>query len=175
MVAISAAIAFCAVTAVAASPKSKVNAPLYTFRMEQASSNMNFLPTAMNGFEYTTEEGYTLDCNTGGCCNNSGVIYGTGYYTCPDETCEHCLTYYPAQTCEFTCHETCPITCHMTCPITCEYTCPYTCKLTCADTCPYTCEPTCPETCLVTCATCNPTCTDTCYQTCCITTQCIVP
>ena len=175
MVAISAAIAFCAVTAVAASPKRGVNAPLYTFRMEQASSNMNFLPTAVNAFEYTTEKGYVLDCDTGGCCTNGGVVYDTGCYTCPDDTCEHCPTYFPAQTCDYTCPETCPVTCHETCPVTCEHTCPYTCKLTCADTCPYTCESTCPETCLVTCATCNPTCTDTCYKTCYFTTQCVVP
>jgi hypothetical protein len=130
--------------------------PLYTFRMEQASSKMSFLPTTVNGFDYTTEKGYTLDCDTGSCYTINGVIFGTGYYTCPDDTCEHCLTYSPAVTCEDTC---------ITCPPTSEDTCPPTC----GDTCP----PTCPETCPNTCQ--GYTCEDTlCYVTCCYNTYCIV-
>jgi hypothetical protein len=35
--------------------------PLYTYRMEQASNKMHFLPTEMNGFTYIAEKGYTLD------------------------------------------------------------------------------------------------------------------
>jgi hypothetical protein len=48
-----AAIALLAVT-VTASPWSS-NTPLYTYRMEQVSSKMNFLPTEQSIFAYTTE------------------------------------------------------------------------------------------------------------------------
>ncbi|MBU7026897.1 MAG: hypothetical protein HXS48_08140 [Theionarchaea archaeon] len=46
---VSMAVAFLAVTCVTASPRTS-NTPLYTFRMEQASSEMNFLPTAVRVF-----------------------------------------------------------------------------------------------------------------------------
>ncbi len=138
------------------------NTPLYMFRMEQASSKMNFLPTAINCFDYTTEKGYTLNCNIGRYCNNMGVLYDTGYSTCPDETCEHCLTYPPGVTCP----NTSCATCASTCPNTCKSTCPNTCKSTCPNTCPYTCPNTC-ATCPATCATCD--------YTCCVNTICLNP
>ena len=144
MVVVSAAIAFCAVTAVAASPKREVNAPLYTFRMEQASSNMNFLPTAMNGFEYITEKGYVLDCAGKEYCNNVKPLASEN----PDTVCT-CIII----TCEETCY-TCS-TCDSTCPATCPYTCDdATCNA--GQTCPYTCSETCPVI----------TCSSTCWETC---------
>ena len=54
---------FLAVVAVTAHSQ-PLNTPLYTFRMEQASGEMNFLPTEKNTFIYTSEKGYTLECNT---------------------------------------------------------------------------------------------------------------
>ncbi|MBU7022559.1 MAG: hypothetical protein HXS40_00200 [Theionarchaea archaeon] len=124
--------------------------PLFTLRMEQASSKMSFLPTVMNGFTYNTENGYTLNrCAVGYC----GVgLRGT------DATC------HPS--CD-TCAATCPDTCYNTCPDTCNSTCPVTCPATCYSTCPYTCddpvtcqgEHTCEETCGYTCPfTCGGTC-----------------
>lgn len=50
------------ITAVTAA-SSILNTPLFMYRMEQASSEMNFLPTAMNTFIYTTEKGCTLQYN----------------------------------------------------------------------------------------------------------------
>jgi hypothetical protein len=54
------------------------NTPLFTFRMEQASSEMNFLPTVVNGFIYTTENGYTLNSAAG----NGGILEVTVGRTC---------------------------------------------------------------------------------------------
>lgn len=39
------------------------HSPLYTFRMEQTSSEMNFLPAERNDFVYTAEKGYELNCD----------------------------------------------------------------------------------------------------------------
>lgn len=133
------------------------NTPLYTVRMEQASSKMNFLPTAVSGFIYTAGEGYTLDCEASASCSNCVPLVSGGVNTC----------------------ETCPghITCWNTCPDTCEPSCEGTCfEPTCSSTCPVTCEtctqPTC-ETCETcsTCVTCPSTCStckgqDTCWDTC---------
>jgi len=44
--------------------------PLYTYRIEQASSKMNFLVTERNVYSYTTESGYEL---------NYGTIRGWGF------------------------------------------------------------------------------------------------
>ena len=38
--------------------------PLYTYRMEQESSRMNFLATERNTFSYTAESGYELNYDT---------------------------------------------------------------------------------------------------------------
>lgn len=123
--------------------------PLYTVRMEQHSNNMNFLPTAVHGFTYTTENGYTLDYDVPKYCG--GVVpLGT------DATC------FP------TCLNTCPNTCDETCPNTCDYTCD-TCEETCPFTCPITCWVSCYGTCFgETCDFCEPTSYDTCTgpQTC---------
>ena len=129
-------LAVLAVTAVASS--STTNTPLYTLRMEQASNKMNFLPTAVNEFIYTAENGYQLNYGfTDDCC-----VAGS-----PDDTYELTCDYYK------TCWDTCPRTCQGS---TCTPTCPATCNdPTCPATCPVTCDdPTCPWTC------------DTCYQTC---------
>jgi len=133
------------------------NTPLYTVRMEQASSKMNFLPTAVSGFIYTAGDGYTLDCEASASCSTCVPLVSGGVNTC----------------------ETCPghITCWNTCPDTCEPSCEGTCfEPTCSSTCPVTCEtctqPTC-ETCETcsTCVTCPSTCStckgqDTCWDTC---------
>ncbi len=108
---------------------SQVNTPLYALRMEQASSKMNFLPTEMNGFTYSTEQGYIFDYGAQGCCGGATP---------------NLVTF---RTCDGTCTEpTCPDTCRLTCDDpTCANTCPATCPLTC-DTCDQTCA-SCEETC----------------------------
>jgi len=45
------------VVAAVTADSSATNTPLYMMRMEQVSSKMNFLPTTMNTFTYTTENG----------------------------------------------------------------------------------------------------------------------
>jgi hypothetical protein len=132
-----------AMTFVAAS-SSASNTPLYTYRMEQTSSKMNFLPTAMNPFAYTTEKGYQLNIDIAGCCSISNQpsteeetceTCDPGEYTCSSHTCwSTCLLVH---TCQSTCWHTCPNTCS-----TCGFTCGgYTCKQTCEEpTCPWTCQ-----------------------------------
>jgi hypothetical protein len=124
--------------------------PLYTFRMEQASSKMNFLPTETSSFTYTAEIGCTVTYAVERYCGFAMPLMTTPYdtlcETCGPETCDTC------QTCEETCEETCYPTCQNTCWQTCN-------------------DPTCPGTCPVTCSTCNPTCTEptcptTCWDTC---------
>lgn len=135
-----------AVTAVTASSVTS-NTPLYTYRMEQQSSKMNFLSTEMNDFTYTAEKGYTILFDSTGC---SSAQPCSTY-----DTCSECTTI------EITCWS-CWNTCWNTCPATCESTCPNTCG-TCAQTCPNTCKNTCPSTCW---STCPNTCWDTCWNTC---------
>jgi hypothetical protein len=90
--------------------------PLYTLRMEQASGEMNFLPTETNGFYYTAENGYTLNYDAS----------GRGYNVERLDTYQYTCEFYP------TCNYTCPVTCGKTCPYTCDgHTCPYTCVYTC--------------------------------------------
>lgn len=115
--------------------------PLYTIRMEQASSEKHFLPTEKSNFIYTTENGYTL-------------LNGAGYGS----------AYVPAiETVGNTCWDSCDGTCEITCWETCDYTCPVTCGNTCPNTCPNTCQNTCPNTCSTCQLTCPYTCQDTCY------------
>ena len=128
---VSVSVVLLAVATVTASIRN-ANTPLYTLRMEQASSKMNFLPTEMTEFTYTTEEGYMMD-HGAGCCNGIYPNAETEYQTCR-ETC--------GSTCD-TC-ETCLGTCPDTCPSTCGSTCPNTCPNTCSNTCS-TCNPTCDE------------------------------
>ena len=144
---------FFAVTAVTASmPTCKT--PLFAYRMEQQSSKMCFLPTAVNGFTYTTEDGYTLDIDSTGavCVRPEGTLWDSCDGTCDDtcwETCWYsCEGSTCAQTCPYTCWSTCPNTCQNTCPSTCQNTCPYTCWNTCEETCGGTCfGATCWDTC----------------------------
>ncbi len=122
-----------------------LNTPLYTFRMEQASSKMNFLPTIMNGFTYTTENGHTLNYDATGYCGMPLDV--TSGKTC-EGTCQGQETCQGYNTCDLTCWSTCPNTCGSTCPLTCD-TCDHTCG---------TCE---------TCITCRVTCIgSTCWETC---------
>lgn len=151
VIAASAVFVALAVTCVASS--SVNTTPLYTLRMEQASSKMHFLPTAVNGFTYTTEKGYI--CGIVGCCN--GTLLGT-FDTCSECTTIEITCYTCPPTSWSTCPNTCLYTCRNTCPNTCQNTCPNTCN-TCNPTCPYTCQNTCPNTCWNTCwNTCEYTC-----------------
>jgi hypothetical protein len=142
---ISIAIVSLAITTVTAS-LSTSNTPLYTFRMEQSSSKMNFLPTEMNTFTYTTENGYGLNYDILGCCGAEPLIM-TYQYTCEFyptcETCNTCSTCSTCSTCGgWTCDPTgCQITCGSSCGGTCS-TCEETCERTCGETsCPINCMP----------------------------------
>ena len=142
--------------------------PLYTVRMEQASSKMNFLPTAANEFMYTSEKGYTLSYDAAGWCG--AHFLNTGDPTCPTNCPDTCNPTCDNPTCPVTCHETCNPTCdNPTCPVTCGETHWKTCS-TCEETCEHTCPLTCDDiTCLPTCSsgfTCLETCPDTCPVTC---------
>ena len=148
------AVGFLAVTAVTASGQTS-STPLYTFRMEQASSEMSFLPTERNTFLYIAEKGHTVTYDVTGCCNAVPLITG-GAYTCG--TC--------GRTCPNTCYSTCVSTCSSTCVSTCPETCVNTCH-TCVSTCSSTCVSTCSSTCVSTCPyTCGNTCANTCWDTC---------
>jgi hypothetical protein len=171
-----------AAACVSASP-SEHTTPLYTVRMEQASSEMNFLPTAVNGFTYNTRKGFTVNHEGSACCSAQLLSTGSvdtcyGYSTCDGsytcwQTCygythggATCLPSYCAWTCT-------PETCS---PTYCSFTCVFidTCMGTCSSTCPSTCQTclgqgyTCDVTsCQSTCSTCDqPTCPDTCWDTC---------
>lgn len=157
--------ALLAVTAVTASAWRPSHTPLYTMRMEQASSEMNFLSTARNSFAYTTGRGYELNCNVAGYCGAgpagevsvSGPCIQTECYTCWPTCVSTCST----------CVSTCPSTCSSTCGNTCGNTCDdSTCGNTCPNTCGSTCGNTCPSTCVSTCVTCVYTCWGTCAATC---------
>ncbi len=93
--------------------------PLHTMRMEQASSEMNFLPTAVNEFTYTTEKGNNL---------NYGLPRKYGDVV-------PCDTWQQPYTCIYsTCEDTCETCDAPTCPDTCGYTCDDpTCGGTCDD------------------------------------------
>ncbi|MBU7026332.1 MAG: hypothetical protein HXS48_05270 [Theionarchaea archaeon] len=132
----SVAFVFLAITCVTASSWTS-NTPLYTLRMEQASSKMNFLPTERNTFTYETEGRYVLN-SCGYCdgakplnpytcatcdeyyCDNPSLCYGTCYSTCPG-TCSTCVTCNTCSgpTCEGTCY---PTECPWTQWVNCKYT-----------------------------------------------------
>jgi hypothetical protein len=142
----------CVATVVTAT--SRTDTPLYTVRMEQASSKMNFLPTAVTTFTYTSEQGYTVDHDVSGGYCGIGPLH-TGYNTCQNTCPETCEPGTCDQTCPFTCWNTCEETCPSTCTETCPYTCDdFTCSSTCEETCPNTCN-TCWNTCWYTCLTCK--------------------
>ena len=119
IVVVSASVLLLAITAVTAHNRT-VNIPLYTLRMEQVSSEMNFLPTEMNSFTYTAENGYNLNCvaPTEFCGAKPldiflGTLGGptcelfTTKHTCEDEEC----IWTGAFTCPHTCFDTCWGTC----------------------------------------------------------------
>lgn len=121
--------------------------PLYTLRMEQVSSENSFLPTLVNPFTYSAEEGYTLNYGfSEGCCGATPLSQTfqptCEFYNTCDETCSTC-----PNTCWQTCQDTCPNSCSPTCPNTCPSTCPSTCLSTCPYTCSYTCGVSCKTGC----------------------------
>jgi hypothetical protein len=154
---------------------------LYTVRMEQASSEMNFLPTEQHNFTYTTEHGCTVDYTVSEYCSITGIL-GTGSL----DTCYGYPTCEGFSTCWQTCNGwwthngyTCSISCggwtctpHTCCTSCGNFTCVaiLTCMGTCIQTCPETCDTcqghgwTCNATgCQNTCSTCDqPTCSITC-------------
>lgn len=143
---------------------SVVSTPLFTMRMEQASNDMNFLPTLVMKFSYMTEKGYNMTCNFASCL---GLCSGASATSFGRPTCEPVCT-SEGNTCDsYTCLETCPQTCTntcSTCPVTCLNTCPATCPNTCSSTCD---DPTCQNTCPNTCTGCvRPTPAPTGPQTC---------
>lgn len=107
------------VAAAGVSAASWTKTPLYTYRMEQASNTMHFLPTKMNTFSYTAEKGYTLTHSAGTnslispqwtvietCPNTCVNTCGTCALTC--ETCDTCgETIYGTPTCKYTCQPSC--------------------------------------------------------------------
>ena len=133
---------------------------LFTYRMEQTSKEMKFLPTEMKGFTYSAEKGYTLSYEATG--KNAGPLAPYTSNTCDEDMC----TPTNSGTCYDTCPRTCVDTCLSTCPSTCNQetcnTCYRTCRNTCGHTCLNTCDrPTCIESCERVCWT-----WDTCYISC---------
>ena len=119
---------FTAVITVVAS-SSSFSTPLYTIRMEQASSKMNFLPKEANQFIYTAINGHKIfyDIKSNGIFDDPPESqYDTCVMTECDYTCgldcqtiEECPTGDP-ETCEGT---SCTPTCESTCDDpTCEFT-----------------------------------------------------
>lgn len=142
---LSTVIALLAITAVTTGSQVSLNTPLYVFRMEQASSEMNFLSTERNNIAYTIENGSTLNYSISEeycSAKSSPAICLTDQHICSVDV----------GTCAMvTCASTCPNTCWSTCSDTCENTCGNTCWSTCSDTCGNTCGNTCPSTCWLTC------------------------
>jgi len=131
---LSTVIAFLVITAVTTGSQASLNTPLYTFRMEQASSEMNFLSMERNNVAYTIENGSTLNYNV------------SGKYCSAKSSPAICLT--DPRMCSADVGTCAMVTCASTCPNTCPSTCSDTCENTCGNTCPSTCWPTCGETCL---------------------------
>ena len=123
--AVVAAITFLAATA--ATARRIPDTPLYMYRMETQSSEMDFLPTAVNGFTYSTEKGSTLQygfvdgsnvvsifdilpvLDTGPPCQDTYWVtcVHTEKFTCKQayDTCLGgvCLGYTHQDTCGWTC------------------------------------------------------------------------
>lgn len=122
---VSTAVAFLAVTCVTAS-RQTLNTPLYTFRIEQASSGMSFLSTAVNEFSYNTRDGYTL--NWGFVIDRRPIslfILNTYRQETWCEPRDDDPGICPDPTSELTCPYTCKDTDQFTCPDTCGF-CPPT-------------------------------------------------
>lgn len=121
--------------AVATAASSPSSTPLYTYRMEQTSYEMNFLPTEVSSFTYAAENGYTLNYDVPMYCGSVTPLMTEGSTcnpTCDIKTCISCLT---CDTC-FHC-----VTVDPTCDEnTCQYTCGGTCDYTCSG---WTCDPPC--------------------------------
>lgn len=128
LVAASVVCALCAAACVTARLQTS-NTPLYTYRMEQVSSKMHFLPTERTTFTYTAETGltvpYAVSGYYGGTPLNSqwNTCAPTCLTVCPEtcDTCDTCVTFQGIVTCA-SCKPTCASTCD-TCPWTCEETC----------------------------------------------------
>ena len=93
--------------------------PLHTYRMEETSSGMNFLPTLVNDFTYNTEKGYFL--------NFSGVNGRGEGILAPKTIIQTCADSCWSDTCDITCYE---LTCRR-CPVTEYDTCWFTFCSTC--------------------------------------------
>ena len=81
------AIVACAVVAVSATFPG-ANTPLYRFRMEQISNQMNFSPVKMSGYTYTAEGGYTLHYEVSG---SEGSVIPAGDKSWDILTCSTCV------------------------------------------------------------------------------------
>ena len=96
----------CMATAVTAHTQS-VYTPLYTVRMEQASSGMHFLPTEANTFTLTAEKGCSFDYGAVSLAVSADKPVATGATcedTCDDPTCPAvCLSTF-RYTCTPPCH-----------------------------------------------------------------------
>jgi hypothetical protein len=154
-----------AITSVTANSFLLSHTPLFAFRMEQQSSENNFLSTSINGFDYSAEGGYSLNYGSGCLCSLNGKLFKPlTCQTCDEEECMGQPTL-----CNPTCYtcpgSTCCSTCYSTCVNTCS-TCVNTCSNTCVNTCNSTCVSTCYSTCVSTCSTCVSTCYSTCAATC---------
>jgi hypothetical protein len=118
-----------AITSVTANSFLLSHTPLSVFRMEQQSSENNFLPTPAVGFHYVAEGKYNLNHGSGGCQCSFDAEFFSLYTcnTCDEEMCmEPTVCFGTCSTCCSTCSSTCVNTCH-----TCVSTCPYTCSATC--------------------------------------------
>lgn len=126
LIAVSVVCALCA--SLYAQPQTSTT-PLYTYRMEQASYKMHFLPTERITFTYAAENGLTIRCNVSGFCSVTplysqwNTCAATCLTVCPEtcDTCDTCVTFQGLVTCA-SCKPTCTPTCD-TCPWTCEDTC----------------------------------------------------
>lgn len=149
----AASAAFLLAAALVTASTQTANTPLYTIRMEQASSKMNFLPAAVNEFTYDTESGYNLVYGALGCRVDPVALTEIPCYltdvTCVKTACLSCSTC--GSTCGYTCGCTCGFTCD-TCVATCGNTCNPTCNAITCDSCIDTCI-TC-SSCSLTCSTC---------------------
>lgn len=90
------------IAVVTAIPGTTSTTPLYTYRIEQESSEMNFLPTPINEFTYTIENKYTLNYEVESYideepCETQATCF---------ETCTH-LTWAQYPTCAVTCGLSC--------------------------------------------------------------------
>jgi hypothetical protein len=127
-----------AINVVIASPQTS-HTPLYTFRMEQASSEMNFLLKEKSTFIYTAEDGYQLNTNVPSGYYDDLESLPVTYWNCWESVEVRC--WYTARGWDecwlipFTWMGTCFFpTCH-TCPYYTCYICIFQTWNTCLRTC----------------------------------------